>query len=144
MKFSISLQSTERVVFIATNNIFVLGWQGGSSFPLHGGCTSYWIYWRWTKGSSLCLCYTIIECWKHRILAPHFIWPMDDTVTLKGPWEPILAFLSAWRRDSSREMLEHFPVPKKAVRELEKDFLQWCGVTGQGVTALNWRRADLD
>lgn len=143
MKFSISLQSMERVVFIPTNNIFVLGWQAGSSLPLHGGSSRYWIYWRWSKGSSVCLSYTITESWKHRMLAPHFFWPVDNTVTLKGPWGPIPAFLSAWR-DSSREKWEHFAVPKKAARELEKDFLQWYGVTWEGVTALNWRRVDLD
>lgn len=106
----------EFVVFISTNNVFVLGWQARSSLPLHGGSTSYWIYWRWSKGSSACLSYAIIECWKHRMLAPHLIWPVDNTVTLKGPRGPILAFLSVWRRDSSSEMWEHLAVPKKALR----------------------------
>lgn len=97
MKFSISLPRMERVVFIIpTNNIFMLGWQARNSLPLRGGCTSYWIYWRWAKGSSVCLSYTITECWNHRVLPPHFIWPMDNSVALK--WGPILAFLSAWRR----------------------------------------------
>lgn len=39
---------------------------------------------------------------------------------------------SAWGREGSREILQHFPVPKGAARELGEGILQGHWVIGQG------------
>ena len=44
---------------------------------------------------------------------------------------------SAWRKESSREILEPLSIPKVALRELEREFFQEPGVTGQGEMALS-------
>ena len=48
------------------------------------------------------------------------------------------------RREGSRVTLEQLPVPEGATGRMERDFSQGCAVIGQGGTALNYKRADLD
>lgn len=40
--------------------------------------------------------------------------------------------------------IEHLPVPKSAPRQLERDFGQRPGVTGQGGIVLNWKTVDFE